>query len=1217
MPKYIINTSKGAFEVEADRQPTQEEGEQYVSQLTAQAEAPVVKQPEPAAGKLPEGSQPLREATAGEIATGVAVEAGAPITAGIVGTAIGGPVLGALAAGGAGALGSYARQRMEQKAGTRESISLGEIAAAGITSVVPAGLGAKAVMGAKGLFTPAIIRATQGGVTAVSAEAVKNVIDKGELPTWEEIALPAAVGAVAGGALGAVEKRYQMAGNLIANPVAAQAAQAATGLGVGAYVYNDAIEQGETNALPKAVLYASMAYGATHIPSLIAKNPEIREKVENAVLGPENVLGKKVVRGIEAYQTKLTATRNEATGLGLSIKKEIEGSANPQQLTADVLQALDGRSPTKDLPTNLRSYVDRVIELRSDNAQFILKNFELPDDIANSIRKNDGFYMRTAYAAHDPNAKRYRDFDEPTKRAAFKAKLERDLINETPSLTPAQASVEADGIMARMLDDVGYLWSNNAPIRMGGGGPTSPLRHKGALSQEAREWLGEIKDPAAIAANSLNAQARLIMHEVHDRELRNMLLGQGGVGALDMRPGYVKLVGPDEPVLHRQLADIYVPEVWAKAYQEMLSPNLIGDSSIAKGWMSLQGLSKSLKTVGNLPEAIMPQVIGNLAIAASSFKLNPLELVKSAKQTAQAFGWTGGNITGQARVNMLKEIKRMESLGVIKSGAEAKELSTFIDESAVGKGLKDVMEKFGRVYSFPDTFVRYSIYKGNVKEIASFSPGLGMDQIEKLAADVTNDTFPTYERIMRRFRQASAVGVANAFGAFEYEVVRTTVNQAKYASKLLYEGARTGNTAMALAGAKRALALGSVAAATTGLATYGSYVLGSTEQDVKDMSRIGPVFNKGKAIVGKVNDDGTFSSAPINYMMPYANMMTTLNAAYNGENPLPYLKTTFLGDDLGPLLTSTTEAITNTYYGTKVAISEPRDNVLLTERLLSRAFLPQFITGTMSRLEKAYRGETNKLGTKYTYEDQLLRFGGYRSDRLDILGSAAVRIRDIAQPLGEELSGYKRIIKNRIDPETGRFVGVDEDAIYRERNARYMAGQEELAETYRAIKRLSAKTQGITDDKIINAFRAAGVPNRLIAGAIWGYKVPMPRGIAESDSEVVEAIMSDPEKRRNAKEQIAAKAGQDKFQRARLMEAYALYRENEAKKVDGVTKLFGGLGVTDGERAKNIKWAMDQMPVEDRRPFLNKLLRTGVATDEVMRQMADFRRQEASRQQGP
>lgn len=60
MPKYIINTSKGAFEVEADREPTREEGEQYVSQLMAAQDAPVVKEPQPQAEKAPEGGQPLR-----------------------------------------------------------------------------------------------------------------------------------------------------------------------------------------------------------------------------------------------------------------------------------------------------------------------------------------------------------------------------------------------------------------------------------------------------------------------------------------------------------------------------------------------------------------------------------------------------------------------------------------------------------------------------------------------------------------------------------------------------------------------------------------------------------------------------------------------------------------------------------------------------------------------------------------------------------------------------------------------------------------------------------------------------------------------------------------------------------------------------------------------------------------------------------------------------
>ena len=1226
MPKYIINTSKGAFQIDASREPNQQEAEEIGEQLSQressfQPQAPAQEAPT----KPQEEVKPkLKEPTTYQTVRGAVLDVAPALAGGAAGFLVGGPVGAAAGAAGMSALGNVYKQRLEQEEGIRGEISKGEVAASAAVAAIPASFGAKAVMGAKGLFVPAVVRATQGGVTAVSAEAIKSLVDKGELPEWEDVALPAAVGTLAGGALGMAEKRYQVAGSLITNPIAAQAAQGATGIGVGAYVYNDAREKGDPNALPKAFIYGIGAIGATHIPSLLKATPDVRGKTSLMVAGPEGTAGEGAVKIAEKYQNTLRAYEDEANKIGFEVKKLIEKSANPNQLTADVLSVLDGKASLAKLPKDptqkdLRTWMARAKQLNAQYSDAIENMPGLTDAQRDIIKANRGEYIRTVYAAHDPRAERFVDFDEPTKRAAYRSELVTNLMAKAAKakkpITAASAGAEADMIMAKMLNDESYIWGSVVP-GSAKGSPTSALKKKLNLSDAAREWLGEVRDPGAMIANSLNAQARLVLHDQHDDFLSKFLLGPGGVGSKTSKPGYVLMVGEDNPVLHKRLEGIYVPELWAKAYKEVLSPNLLGDGAIPKAWMGLQTFSKALKTVGNLPEAVAPQVLGNMALAASAFKVNPVELVRAAKETAMAYGWTGGNLAASQKAKMFKEFKRLTELGVMRSGAEAEELNAFISQSAAGTGLKDVMAKFSRVYGFPDTFVRYAIFKQNVKEIASFSPGLGMNKIEKMAADLTNDTFPTYERIARRFRQASAVGIANAFGAFEYEVVRTTINQAKYAGKLMVEGARTGNNAMAYAGVKRAVALASVAGMTTALGKYGSSILGADQKDIEDIDALVPARDVAKAKIGKFNGDGTLSYAALNYMMPYANMASALNEALSGKNPVPYLKTMFMGDDLGPLATSTMEAITNNYYGTKVSITDPRDNQLLIERLLSRSFLPQFVTGTLSRLEKAYRGEVSKLGQTYSFEDQMLRFGGYRSQSYKILDSAAVRLRDIAQPLNEEMTGYRRLIKDKIDATTGQFVGINEDAIYRERNARYIQGQEELAKIYRVLKRQSKDGKVYSDEQIYDAFRSAGVPSRLITAAVFDYRVPMTRGIAQSDTEVVESVLSDKESKQSAQSRLAALAGQDLMKRDRLWKALEEYNRNLAKGGDGLTKLFSGLSISDGERAKNIKWAHDTLPKSEQGKFLKKLFDTGVLTPEVYRQFDSIRLQEAQRQQG-
>jgi hypothetical protein len=382
-------------------------------------------------------------------------------------------------------------------------------------------------------------------------------------------------------------------------------------------------------------------------------------------------------------------------------------------------------------------------------------------------------------------------------------------------------------------------------------------------------------------------------------------------------------------------------------------------------------------------------------------------------------------------------------------------------------------------------------------------------------------------------------------------------------------------------------------------------MFGTTEQDEKDISKLVPQYDANKANIIKLNKDGSFSYTPINYIMPYANMTETLIEGISGGNPLPYVKTMVMGDDLGPLVTPAIEAINNTYYKTDIPITEPRDNAALAMRFVQRAFLPQAITGTLTRTEKALREETNKLGTKYTLEDQGLRILGARQNTMDILGSATARIRSTIEPLNGEVTGYRRILKGRMDPTTGELRGVDEPAVYAQRARNYELGQKELGEQYMALKRLSERTGAFNDTDIINAFRQAGVPNRLIAGAVFGYTVPMPRGIAESNSDIIQDILAKPDGQRNILAEIDARSNGDPFKKRQLLNTYKQIRVNDARGGDAITKLFNGLGVSDGERADAIYRAMSARP-EMANALKNKLMRTRVMTPDVYRQVKGF-----------
>ena len=1188
-----------------------------------------------------------------DTARGIGLEVGGAIAGGVAGTFLGGPIGSAIGAAAGGSVGNYLKQLFEVEEGKRQDVSGGQVAAAGILSLPPAafagkalGAAAKTVIGktASGqiqttvgpllssspILRTAAIRATQGGLASVGAKVAEDVIDKGQLPTFMDVVEAGATGAAFGGALGGIEGRYAVKGGFITNPVAANVARGAAGVGVGYLAYNKAVEEGDSNALGKAFAATALTVGGTYLPKKLMELE--RDKARRIVLGPEAIAGKSTVVANKEFRDFIAGEEDYARRIGNDINDLIRKSDNPDGLLAQVMQINDRGASISSIDDRYSEIKDLLQAAYNQNVKFsneILDKYGhlLSDGQVKAIRENSGKYIRTTYAAHDPRAVRGKDWDAGDTGQQYRHELISGIIDEAKvkgaTISQEEAARKADGIMARMANDVAFAASGIADNRIGGVGasPTSALQRKHDLSEKAKAWLGVQRDPGTNIANSLSAQARLVAHHEHDLAIKK-ILEDAGIASKELRPGFVKLVEADDPTLHNELKDLFVPKEWAESWKEVMSPNLIGDGTAARTLMKLTTTAKALKTVGNLFEAIAPQAWGNLALAASSFKANPANIVEGFRKTMLDLGWKGTKgLSSADRIALYKELRELKQLGLSRGGAEIEELNTLMRMSASESSASKVMDKFSKIYGSPDSAFRYAIFKGNLDELKSFTPGRVFSEAEltdlkRKAARITNDTFPTYEFIPRRLRQLSAAGAANAFGAFEFEVVRTSTNQVKYAMELMREGKRIGGpegTAMQMAGIKRFLSLASVASTTAGLAVAANKAFGTTDQDQKDIKSLLPEYDKDKALVTKLNKDGSFSYTPLNYLMPHANLTSVLSAALNGENPLPYAKSIILGDDLGPLLTPAIEAVTNTYYNTNVEITAPRDNKALVERMMVRAFVPQAVTGTLTRTEKALRNEVNKLGTKYTLEDQGLRLIGARQNTMDILGSATARIRSTIDPINGELMGYRRILKSNTNPETGEIGNINEPVIYAQRARQYELKQRELGEQFMALKRLGEKTGAFGDNEIISAFRQAGVPNRLIAGAAFGFTVPMPRGIAESNSDIIQDILAKPDGQRNIMAEIELRSNGDKFRQKQLLQAYKTIRVNDARGANGITKLFGGLGVSDGERAEMIYRAMSSRP-EFAPALRKKLLETRVMTPEVYRQVKGLIDSEVSQQ---
>lgn len=1214
MPVFTINTSKGPFQVEANRQPTQEEAEQLV------------------AGE--QGKQDLmRQAAQAEDtnlvtqARGALLEAGGGIVGGIGGFLVGGPVGAAVGAGALSGVGNWIDQKLQERETGRE-VKMGQVGGAVVGAAIPGGLATKFVMKSQGFLRPMLIRATEGGIAAATATTVEKAIDEGRLPKFEEEVLPsAAMGAAFGGVVGGVERRYAQAGRFITNNVAAQAAQLATIPTVGLYVYNREKERGNENALTAAAAAGIAAYGATHVPSLLMKLE--KDSLKRAV-SPEAVVGREVkMQAIERIN-EVKAYEDDAIGLATLAKREADkwNSANPAKpvTDADILSAMEGRAGVKDLPDPLKPVVTEFRQKRADYSKKILDEYDnLPENIRDTIERKmeDESYLRRAYAAHDPNAKRGVDFDVDADRQAYHSELSQSIYNRAKNeaeisggkklpMSMEDAEAAASATMHRMMKDVYYAASGKVGVQSGAN-VGSPLMKRHEISELGRKWLGEVKDPFMVMKSTLSAQSRLVVHAKYDEQMAEFLLQSGiGTKAPQAQGGLVKLASADRPIIGEKLANIYVPEEFAKALGEVMSPNLFGDGQVMANLMKAATFSKAMKTVGNIPEALPVQAMGNLLLAATSGKVNFGNLAIGVKMAMRDLGWTGGNPL--KNVEVLRELKELRSFGVLRGGVDSEELRTFMSMAAREKKPSTLLDKFSKVYGFPDVVARYAIYKGNLKEAQQMygSTGMSLDEMKKMAARQTMDDFVTQEMVPRRLRQASALTLANNFGAFEFEVARTAVKQVRYATKLFAEGRRTGNKAMMEIGLKRMASMASVAAGTAAAVTLFNRAQGILEEEERDLSKAVPNFdrNKANAFFYTDREKGKFSYFPMNYVMPYANMTNVLAQAYRGENPLPYAKSIIFGDDLGPLATPAIEMITNKYYGTNSEISPINDKVALFERFATRAFLPQFFAGTLARAEKASRDVVSPMGTVFNERDVALRLAGVRATTLQYDRAMLPAFKDALAPVTGELQNYRRLIRDRINRETGGFDNVNEALLYQEGSNRYATAQRQLRELYLSSVRRLGKDG---DVKAIELMQEAGVPSRLITAAAIGYTDPMPRGIDESSSEIIDRLKEkykgDPMRTSKMRQEIFQMSGTDKVRRAGLIDALNSGLRDDLKKKAPISDIFGKLPVQSGERARAIMQATEalrqQGGEEAAAKFVQRLRRDGVLTSEVHAQIRE------------
>lgn len=700
----------------------------------------------------------------GQTVAGLGTEVGIGEGAKLAGALTFGPVGYAIGGIAGGIAGSISAQKIEGQ----DEISWGRVTADTLLNLIPGGLG-KAQKGAKilpRLAKEGTKRAVGGAAIATGAAQVEKAIEEGDYLTVEEFENAAKQGALINVGFGA-------AGELLKKAYPKFA-------GKGSDVLNDAYEKGDPDATQIVETFAG--------ENPVGKGSRYKRMILERVY-PSKLTGKKVTLDIDRAKNEAEAARE----MGVRIKKQIELAS--KDATDAEKKLLDDYVTNKsaDLPERFRGIQGNLNQVREKIDEYQNTLLNLYYDGALKIDERIAQKIEDSVDAKNYFTREYKLYEDPSYVPSVQSteRLKQSLMKDTISEGKRRKGMTSDEANEFVQD---ILNKRDRPLQLLNSvyGNKRVLRRKKDLSDEMREFLGEY-DELEVGEKMFGTMSRLgrLASEeagnarVYDSLLRNGIAQKFAPG--NVPEGYNKLF------IRNKEYDAYVPEDINRSLNRLYASGIAKDTGnfafdLVKRIMATTTSGAKFVLVPLNAASYPVQLIGNMTLAIGQ-GLNPLGR-RYWKDFSRGIK-VGYNEALPEKLKSkklsLKEMTELKELNLVNKGVTATDIKRGFDEGFKGTKFGNVLEKgtqtTGAAYNLFDTAQRLSVfenYKHFLKEIIPEDTikGMGKD-FNRLAADLTNDTYMNYDRVSKNLRALSRYGFLNEFGAFNFELMRTTWNQAK------------------------------------------------------------------------------------------------------------------------------------------------------------------------------------------------------------------------------------------------------------------------------------------------------------------------------------------------------------------------------------------------------------------------------------------------------
>jgi hypothetical protein len=234
-----------------------------------------------------------------------------------------------------------------------------------------------------------------------------------------------------------------------------------------------------------------------------------------------------------------------------------------------------------------------------------------------------------------------------------------------------------------------------------------------------------------------------------------------------------------------------------------------------------------------------------------------------------------------------------------------------LGDGRMGQFANKVFDPLSKGYQVTDNAYRYVVWKGNMKKMkkifpkpSSMSDSKYLEEIERGAAFLTNDTYQNYNKLNKTFRWASSAGIVPPFAAFTGELYRNLFNNVRTMIKMGKGtfGDDLGLSQELLSNANRSAMTKELALRSTMLgalsAGFGYSVKSYNDANGVDSEKMEalkntviPDYDRDKDLIINMNPDGR-SGTYINasYINPFSEFNSLANAALSGKGTVNSIK---------------------------------------------------------------------------------------------------------------------------------------------------------------------------------------------------------------------------------------------------------------------------------------------------------------------------------------